>query len=109
MVREREIQVPGAVEDVSVDGHPEGARQVEAEVGGVPLMRIQLDSDRGTARRVVELHQADRVHRASREAARAEVWRRGRTPAGEPVFVGVSPGEPVRLLYDVEVYPDSTP
>ena len=75
----------------------------------MPLIRIQLDSDRGTARRVVELHQANRVHRASREAARTEVWRRGRTPAGEPVFVGVSHGEPVRLLYDVEVYPDSTP
>jgi hypothetical protein len=45
----------------------------------------------------------------SRDAARAEVWRRGRTPAAEPVFVGVTNGEPVRLLYDVEIYPDTTP
>ncbi|WP_239145860.1 hypothetical protein [Actinoplanes couchii] len=50
------------------------------------------------------LHLAGRVHRESVEAARAEVWRHGRTPAGEPVFVGVSNGEPVRLLYDVEVH-----
>jgi hypothetical protein len=56
---------------------------------------------------VLELHQADKVHRPSREAALAQVWRRGRTPAGEPVFVGVSNSEPVRLLYDVEVYPET--
>lgn len=72
----------------------------------VPLMRIQLDSDRYTARRVVELHRAGKVHRESRDAARDEVWRRGRTPAAEPVFVGTTNGEPVRLIYDVEVYRD---
>lgn len=75
----------------------------------MPLMRIQLDSDRTTARRVMELHLAGKVHRESRDAAREEVWRRGRTPAGEPVFVGVTNGEPVRLLYDVEIHWDTTP
>ncbi len=70
----------------------------------MPLVRIQLESDRATARRVLEMHQRDKVHHESREAARAEVWRRGWTPAGEPLFVGVTNGEPVRLLYDVEVY-----
>ncbi|MEV6345563.1 hypothetical protein [Actinoplanes sp. NPDC051851] len=70
----------------------------------MPLLRVQVASDRGTARRVMELHQVDKPHRASREAARAEAERRGWTPAGEPVFVGVTNGEPVRLLYDVEVY-----
>jgi hypothetical protein len=35
------------------------------------------------------------------------VWRQGRTPAGEPVFVGVTNGAPVRLMYDVEVYPEA--
>jgi hypothetical protein len=75
----------------------------------VPLLRIQLDSDRTTARRVLGLHLAGKVHAESRDAARAEVWRRGRTPAGEPVFVGVTNGEPVRLLYDVEIYWDTTP
>ncbi|BCL14224.1 hypothetical protein [Micromonospora sagamiensis] len=74
----------------------------------MPLMRIQLESDRTTARRVMELHLAGKIHRESRDAAREEVWRRGRTPAGEPVFVGVTNGEPVRLLYDVEVYWDTT-
>ncbi|GLY23524.1 hypothetical protein Misp04_32560 [Micromonospora sp. NBRC 101691] len=74
----------------------------------MPLMRIQLDSDRATARRIMELHLADKVHRESRDAAREEVWRRGRTPAGEPVFVGVTNGEPVRLIYDVEVHLDTT-
>ncbi|WP_432903720.1 hypothetical protein ACQP1S_05560 [Micromonospora matsumotoense] len=74
----------------------------------VPLMRIQLDSDRLTARRVVELHRAGKTHRESRDAARAEVWRRGRTPAAEPVFVGITNGDPVRLIYDVEVYRDVT-
>jgi hypothetical protein len=56
----------------------------------------------------LELHHADKVHRESRDAAREEVWRRGRTPAGEPVFVGVTNGEPVRLLYDIEIYWDTT-
>ncbi|SCL14422.1 hypothetical protein [Micromonospora inyonensis] len=74
----------------------------------MPLMRIQLESDRTTARRVMELHLAGKIHRESRDAARKEVWRRGRTPAGEPVFVGVTNGEPVRLLYDVEAYWDTT-
>ncbi len=57
----------------------------------------------------MDLHQADKAHHESRDAARAEAWRRGWTPAGEPVFVGVTNGEPVRLLYDVEVYPGTTP
>jgi hypothetical protein len=74
----------------------------------MPLMRIQLDSDRSTARRVRELHQAGKIHHESRDAARDEVWRRGRTPAAEPVFVGITNGDPVRLIYDVEVHPDTT-
>lgn len=74
----------------------------------MPLLRIQLDSDKNTARRVRELHLAGKPHHESRDAARAEVWRRGRTPAGEPVFVGTTNGEPVRLLYDVEIYLDTT-
>jgi hypothetical protein len=57
----------------------------------------------------MDLHQADKAHHESRDAARAEAWRRGWTPAGEPVFVGVTNGEPVRLLYDVVVYPGTTP
>ena len=69
----------------------------------MPLLRIQIDSDRATARRVMQLHLAGRVHRESREAARDEAWRLGRAPAGDPVFVGVTNGEPVRLQYDVEV------
>ncbi|MER7893228.1 hypothetical protein ABTX15_25740 [Micromonospora sp. NPDC094482] len=75
----------------------------------MPLIRIQLESDRTTARRVLELHRAGRIHRESRDAARAEAWRLGRTPAGEPVFVGVTNGVPVRLLYDVEVYRGTVP
>ncbi|MEU4625768.1 hypothetical protein AB0G04_38065 [Actinoplanes sp. NPDC023801] len=71
-------------------------------------MRIQLDSDRRTARRVMNLHLAGRGDRDSADAAREAVWRHGRTPAGEPVFVGVTNGEPVRLLYDVEVYLEAT-
>jgi hypothetical protein len=74
----------------------------------MPLMRIQLDSDRSTARRVRELHQAGKIHHESRDAARDEVWRRGRTPAAEPVFVSITNGDPVRLIYDVEVHPDTT-
>jgi hypothetical protein len=74
----------------------------------MPLMRIQLDSNKSTARRVVQLHQAGKIHHESRDAARAEVWRRGRTPAAEPVFIGTTNGEPVRLLYDVEVYLETT-
>ena len=72
------------------------------------LMRIELDTDKYTARRVAELYRAGRVHRESRDAARDEVWRRGRTPAADPVFVGITNGEPARLIYDVEVYPSTT-
>jgi hypothetical protein len=74
----------------------------------VPLLRVQVESDRTTARRVMRLHRADKVDHGSREAARGEARRRGWTPAAEPVFVGVTNGHPVRLLYDVEVYPDAT-
>ena len=74
----------------------------------MPLLRIQLESDRTTARRVMELHHAGKGHHESREAARAEAWRRGWTPSGEPIFVGITNGQPVRLLYDVEVYSDTT-
>ncbi|MEV7225833.1 MULTISPECIES: hypothetical protein [Polymorphospora] len=74
----------------------------------MPLMRIQIDSDRYTARRVLELHRAGRIHHESRNAARDEVWRRGRTPAAEPVFIGITNGRPVRLVYDVEVHSDTT-
>lgn len=74
----------------------------------MPLVRIQLECNRTTARQVMDLHRADKIHHGSREEARAEVWRRGWTPAGEPVFVGVTNGQPVRLLYDVEVYSDTT-
>ena len=71
----------------------------------MPLVRVQLDTDKKTARRVVELHRANKTHHESRAAARAEIWRLGHTPAAEPVFVGVTNGEPVHLVYDVEVYP----
>ncbi|MEE6261594.1 hypothetical protein [Plantactinospora sonchi] len=76
----------------------------------MPLIRVHVDIDRVTARRVLQLHRAGRIHGESREAAREEVWRQGRTPAGDPVFVGVTNGRRhVQLLYDVEVYPDSGP
>jgi hypothetical protein len=71
----------------------------------MPLTRIQLESDKYSARRVLELHLVGKVDHDSRNAARDEAWRRGYTPAAEPVFVGITNGEPVRLIYDVEVYP----
>jgi hypothetical protein len=74
----------------------------------MPLIRIELDTDRQTARRILKLHQVGRNHRESREAAREEIWRLGHTPAAEPTFVGITNGEPARLIDDVEVYPDTT-
>ncbi|MEU7974571.1 hypothetical protein AB0B48_21300 [Micromonospora sp. NPDC049089] len=75
----------------------------------MPLLRIHLGTDRGTARRVVQLHQQGKTHHESREAAREQVWRQGRTPCGDPVFVGVTNGRrDVQLLYDVEVYSEAT-
>ncbi|MEV4122160.1 hypothetical protein [Micromonospora sp. NPDC049645] len=74
----------------------------------MPLLRVRVDSDRSTARRVLQLHQEGRNHHESREAAREQVWRQGRTPAGDPIFVGVTNGsQHVQLLYDVEVYSDT--
>ncbi|MDR7280759.1 hypothetical protein [Catenuloplanes atrovinosus] len=75
----------------------------------MPLLRIQLDADRNTARRVVELHRAGKVDAEFRAAAEAEVWRRGYTPAAAPVFIGITNGTPTHLIYDVEIYPDTTP
>ncbi|MCG5462440.1 hypothetical protein MED01_000542 [Micromonospora sp. MED01] len=75
----------------------------------MPLLRIHLDTDRGTARRVLQLHQEGRAHHESLEAAREQVWRQGHTPSGDPVFVGVTNGRrDVQLLYDVDVYSDAT-
>ncbi|XVU26079.1 hypothetical protein ACQPZJ_03185 [Actinoplanes sp. CA-054009] len=68
------------------------------------VVRVQVTSTRGAAKKVLALHRAGRVDRPSRDAAREEVVRLGRTPAAEPVFVGVTNGEPVHLLYDVEVH-----
>ncbi|WP_229401970.1 hypothetical protein [Micromonospora okii] len=76
----------------------------------MPLLRIHLPSDRTTARRVLQLHREGRHHHESQEAAREQVWRQGRTPAGDPVFVGVTNGRRnLQLLYDVEVYSDTVP
>ncbi|MFC0505151.1 hypothetical protein [Micromonospora costi] len=76
----------------------------------MPLLRVHLDSDRTTARRVLHLHQEGRNHRESQEAAREQVWRQGRTPAGDPIFVGITNGRRnVQLIYDVEVYSDTVP
>ncbi|GAB7050050.1 hypothetical protein [Catenuloplanes indicus] len=75
----------------------------------MPLLRIQLDTDRTTARRVIDLHRAGRTHPESRAAAEAEVWRKGYTPAAVPVFIGTTNGDPVRLVYEVEIYTDTTP
>ena len=76
----------------------------------MPLLRIHLDSDPTTARRVLQTHREGGVHHESREAAREQVWHQGRTPAGDPVFVGVTNGRRnVQLLYDVEVYSDTVP
>ena len=72
-------------------------------------MRVRVRADRTTARHVLALHLAGKIHHESREAARDEVWRRGRTPAAEPVFVGVTNGRPVYLLYEVEVCSDTMP
>ncbi|MEU8211520.1 hypothetical protein AB0B85_20265 [Micromonospora sp. NPDC049044] len=74
----------------------------------MPLLRIHLDSDRITARRVLQLHRDGKTHHESREAAREEAWRQGRTPAGDPIFVGITNGRRhVQLLYDVEVCSDT--
>ncbi|MBK1783613.1 hypothetical protein [Prauserella cavernicola] len=69
----------------------------------MPLLRVQVDSDKQTARRILELYKSGRGHHESRLAALDEVRRRGRLPAGEPIFVGITNGEPARLIYDVEV------
>ncbi|GIF75801.1 hypothetical protein [Asanoa siamensis] len=73
----------------------------------MPTIRIQLDTDRATAKKAMRLHRDGKIHHESREAARDAVHRQGRIPAAEPVFVGVTNGEPKKLLYDVEVHLDT--
>ncbi|WP_306204147.1 hypothetical protein [Actinoplanes sp. RD1] len=74
----------------------------------MPTVRVQLASDPTTARRVRRLHQADKIHHDSREAARAEVRRLGWTPAADPVFIGLTNGNPPRLIYETEVDSETT-
>ncbi len=74
----------------------------------MPKIRIHLDCDRPTARRALQLHRADKIHHESRNAARAEAERRGWTPSAEPVFVGVTNGQPPQLVYEADVYPETT-
>lgn len=74
----------------------------------MPLLRIELDSDKYTARRIFQIHKRGKIHHESREVARNEVLRRGRIPSGDPRFVGITNGEPARLIYDVPIDPDTT-
>lgn len=74
----------------------------------MPLLRIELDSDKHTARRIFKMHQKGKIHHESRDAAREEALQRGRTPSGEPKFVGITNGEPARLIYNVPIDPDTT-
>jgi hypothetical protein len=70
---------------------------------GGPVAGLELDSDRYTARRVLELCRAGKVHRESVDAAREEVWRRGIRPPPSRSSSASRTGEPVRLIYDVQV------
>lgn len=60
----------------------------------MPLLRIELDSDKHIARRIFEMYRAGKIHYESREAAREEALQRGRIPTGKPRFVGITNGEP---------------
>lgn len=69
----------------------------------MPLVRVELDVDRERAKKVFERYRSGRTDRELQERATAAVWARGHTPIDEPRFVGLTHGEPRRVVFDVEV------
>lgn len=70
----------------------------------MPMLRIEIEAvDRIEAVRVQALYQrGERVVKLDEEVE-AQAWRRGRTPVGRPVFVGLTNGRPLLYRFDVPV------
>ncbi|WP_029089752.1 hypothetical protein [Brevibacterium album] len=70
----------------------------------MPMLRIEIEAaDRIEAKRVQALYQRGERLVKLDEEAEAEAWRRGRTPVGRPVFVGLTNGVPLLYRFDVPV------
>lgn len=70
----------------------------------MPVERIEIQAtDHIEARRIEAIYrQGGRRGRLEDEVLDA-IWRSGRTPAGDPIFVGLTHGAPVLYRFDVPV------
>lgn len=68
-------------------------------------IRIELVSDRESARRFSRRLARGEPFQQERELVLQEAWDAGHTPTGKVEFRGVSQGEPTLLKFDVEVTP----
>lgn len=69
----------------------------------MPVIRIELDSDRDRAKRFHERVQRGEPFTQERDAVIEEAWGRGYTPTGEVHYRGRTNGQPPSLKFDVEV------
>lgn len=69
----------------------------------MPVIRIELDSDRERAKRFHERVRRGEPFPKERQLVIEEAWRRGYTPTGEVDYRGRTNGQPPGLKFDVEV------
>ncbi|GAA1563966.1 hypothetical protein [Brevibacterium picturae] len=70
----------------------------------MPMLRIEIAAtDQIEAKRIQSVYQRGERNVKLDDEATAETWRAGYTPAGRPVFVGLTNGEPLSYRFDVPV------
>lgn len=70
----------------------------------MPQLRIEIEAtDRIEARRILALYSRGDRHPPLDDEVIDEAWKRGRTPIGDPVFVGLTNGSPIYYKFDVNV------
>ena len=70
----------------------------------MPNIAIEIEAtDRIEADRILALYQRGKRHTELEAEVTNEVWSRGWTPVGRPVFVGLSHGAPVFYRFEVPV------
>lgn len=70
----------------------------------MPNLPVEIEAtDHIEAKRLLALYQRGQRHSGLEEEAINEVWRRGWTPVAQPIFIGLSNGEPVLYRFEVPV------
>lgn len=70
----------------------------------MPKIPIEIEAhDHIEAKRIQGIYQRGDRHGGLEEEVTNEVWNRGWTPVGSPVFIGLSNGEPILYRFEVPV------